>query len=79
MPSAVSTRLTGRALNYGFLADAPSPETPGAVFEPMRDGRVITSGWRKGPNNGGVPLLPTLALLALPLGLMGWRRWQQAA
>jgi hypothetical protein len=49
------------------------------VFEPIRDGRVITGGWRKGPNNGGVPLVTTLALLALPLGLMAWRRWQHAA
>ena len=26
--SAISTRLTGRALNYGFLADDSSPQTP---------------------------------------------------
>ncbi|HEY0526776.1 MAG TPA: SDR family oxidoreductase [Stellaceae bacterium] len=79
MPSAVATRLTGRALNYGFLADDPNPETPGAVFEPIRDGRAITGGWRKGPNNGGVPLLTTLALLALPVGFVAWRRRQKHA
>jgi hypothetical protein len=61
----------------GFLADAPSPETPGALFAPMRDGRGVSGGWRQGPNNGGVPLA-TLAALALPLGLLAWRRWRHA-
>jgi hypothetical protein len=67
------TRLAGRAMNYGFLADEPSPETPGALFAPMQDGRRVSGGWRQGPNGGGVPLA-ALAALALPLGLLVWRR-----
>lgn len=70
----IGTRLTGRVLNYGFLADAPSEETPGALFEPMRDGMRVRGGWRQGPTNGGVPSTVLLALLALPLGLLAWRR-----
>jgi NAD(P)-dependent dehydrogenase (short-subunit alcohol dehydrogenase family) len=77
LTGGLGTRLTGRALNVGFLADAPSPETPGALFAPMRDGRGVSGGWRQGPNNGGVPLA-TLAALALPLGLLAWRRWRHA-
>jgi short-subunit dehydrogenase len=72
----LGTRLAGRALNYGFLADEPKPETPGALFAPMRDGMGVSGGWRKGPNNGGVPLA-ALALVALPLGLLAWRRWRE--
>jgi hypothetical protein len=34
----------------------------------MPDGMPVTGGWRKGPNDGGVPLA------ALPLGLLAWRR-----
>jgi len=75
---AAMTRINGRALNYGFLADEPSPETTGTLFEPMRDGMAVSGNWRKGPNNGGVPLL-ALALVALPLGLAAWRRMQAAA
>ena len=67
----LGTRLTGRALNHGFLAGEPSPETTGALFAPMRDGRAVTGGWRQGPNDGGVPLA------ALPLGLLAWRRWRE--
>lgn len=70
----IGTRLTGRVLNYGFLADAPSEETPGALFEPMRDGLRVRGGWRQGPTNGGVPSTVLLALLALPVGLLAWRR-----
>lgn len=70
----IGTRLTGRVLNYGFLADAPSEETPGALFEPMRDGMRVRGGWRQGPTNGGVPSTVLLALVALPLGLLAWRR-----
>ncbi|WP_119156489.1 SDR family oxidoreductase [Caldimonas tepidiphila] len=78
MPSAM-TRLNGRLLNYGFLAQEPSPETSGAVFEPMRDGRTVHGGWRKGGNNGGVPSLLALALIGLPLGWMALRRGRAAA
>jgi hypothetical protein len=65
-------------LNYGFLADEPSAPTTGALFEPMPDRMRITGGWRHGPNNGGVPTLTALALVALPLGLLAWRRWREA-
>jgi NAD(P)-dependent dehydrogenase (short-subunit alcohol dehydrogenase family) len=74
----LGTRLAGRALNYGFLADEPKPPTPGALFEPMRDGMRVGGGWRRGPNNGGVPsLAAAVALMALPLGLLAWRRWRE--
>lgn len=62
------TRINGRALNYGFLADEPSDETTGTLFEPMRDGQGVHGGWRKGYNNGGVPLA-ALTLLALPAAI----------
>jgi NAD(P)-dependent dehydrogenase (short-subunit alcohol dehydrogenase family) len=75
----LGTRLTGRALNYGFLAGEPSSETAGALFAPMRDGRAVSGGWRYGPNNGGVPTLAALALLVLPLGMLAWRRRRQRA
>jgi NAD(P)-dependent dehydrogenase (short-subunit alcohol dehydrogenase family) len=77
MPSLM-TRINGRALNYGFLADEPSNETTGTLFEPMRDGATVYGGWRKGPNNGGVPTL-VFALLAVPLGLMALRHLRRAA
>ncbi len=70
----LGTRLNGRALNYGFLSSEPAPEAPGAVFEPMRDPHRVTGGWRKGWNDGGVPSLALLGLLALPLGLVALRR-----
>src|SRR3954452_17640248 len=73
----LGTRLTGRALNYGFLADEPKPETPGTLFRPMRDGMKVTDGWRHGPNNGGVPVA-VLALVALPVGMLAWRQWRKA-
>jgi hypothetical protein len=45
----------------------------------MRDGRRVSGGWRQGPNNGGVPLAALAALaLALPLGVLAWRRWRHA-
>src|SRR3954451_21165686 len=74
----LGTRLAGRALNYGSLADEPKPPPPGALFEPMRDGMRVGGGWRRGPNNGGVPsLAAAVALMALPLGLLAWRRWRE--
>src|SRR3954471_751232 len=73
----LGTRLTGRALNYGFLADEPKPETPGTLFRPMRDDMEVTGGWRHGPNNGGVPIA-VLALVALPVGMLAWRQWRKA-
>jgi NAD(P)-dependent dehydrogenase (short-subunit alcohol dehydrogenase family) len=74
----LGTRLAGRALNYGFLAGEPKPPTTGALFEPMPDGMRVDGGWRHGLNNGGVPTLTALALVALPLGLLAWRRWREA-
>lgn len=65
----IGTRLAGRALNYGFLADEPSSETMGALFEPMRDGMRVSGGWRRGLNNGGVPLALLSLSVLLPLGL----------
>ncbi|HYG88720.1 MAG TPA: SDR family oxidoreductase [Azospirillum sp.] len=76
MPSLM-TRINGRALNYGFLADEPSPETTGAAFEPMRDGMRVRGNWRQGPNDGGVPLA-VLALIGLPLGVVAWSRWRRS-
>ncbi|WP_207460538.1 SDR family oxidoreductase [Azospirillum sp. SYSU D00513] len=75
---SLMTRINGRALNYGFLADEPSDETTGTLFEPMRDEHRVDGGWRKGPNNGGVPSLLAVALVGLPLGLMAWRHWSRA-
>ena len=74
----LGTRLAGRALNYGFLAGEPSPETTGALFAPMRDGRRVSGGWRHGPNNGGVPSALALALLAVPLGVLAWHSRRDA-
>ncbi|TWI57342.1 short-subunit dehydrogenase [Pseudomonas duriflava] len=73
MPSLM-TRINGRALHRGFLAEEPSDDTTGAVLEPMRDGRTVYGDWRKGPNNGGVPSLVLLVAIGLPLGLLAWRR-----
>lgn len=72
---SVTTRLNGRALHRGFLAEEPSDPTSGTLFRPMRDGKAVYGGWRKGPNNGGTPLL-ALALVGVPLGLLAWRRWR---
>src|SRR3954471_3192952 len=71
----LGTRLAGRALNAGFLADEPSPEALGALSVPVRDGRTVDGGWRHGPNNGGVPLA-LLAFVALPLGALAWHGWR---
>jgi hypothetical protein len=69
-----TTWFTGRALHKGFLASDPSPDTTGAVFEPMRDRAGVRGGWREGPNNGGVPLAALTLLVALPLGAAALRR-----
>ncbi|WP_435536124.1 hypothetical protein [Azospirillum sp. ST 5-10] len=67
------TRMNGRALHNGFLADEPSPETTGAAFAPMHDELRVRGNWRTGPSNGGVPLA-MVVLIGLPLGLMAWSR-----
>src|SRR4051794_2546843 len=74
-----TTWFTGRALHKGFLASGPSPNTTGALFEPMRDGAGVRGGWREGPNNGGVPLAALAVLVALPLGAAALRRMRSAA
>ncbi|HYC02335.1 MAG TPA: SDR family oxidoreductase [Azospirillaceae bacterium] len=71
---ALMTRVNGRALNYGFLADAPAAPTSGAIFEPMHDRHRVNGGWDRGWNRSGVPSLALLGLLALPLGIAAWRR-----
>jgi hypothetical protein len=46
----------------------------------MRDGMRISGGWRQGPNDGGVPsAIGLAALVALPLGLLAWRRLSRDA
>jgi short-subunit dehydrogenase len=74
-----TTWFTGRALHKGFLASDPSPDTTGAVFEPMRDRAGVRGGWREGPNNGGVPLAALALLAAVPLGAAAWRRLRSAS
>ncbi|HEX2529729.1 MAG TPA: SDR family oxidoreductase [Geminicoccus sp.] len=68
------TRINGRLLNAGFLANEPSPPTSGNLFAPMEDGRRVRGGWRHGPNNGGVPTVALLGLAALSMGLLAWQR-----
>jgi hypothetical protein len=75
----LGTRLAGRAMNYGFLADEPKPPTSGALFEPMRDGLRVAGGWRHGPNNGGVPTVALATAVALTAGLIAWSRRRAAA
>lgn len=75
---SLMTRINGRLLHKGFLADEPSDDTTGTVFEPMYDEHTVRGGWRKGPNNGGVPSLAALALLGLPLGVLAWRHWNRS-
>jgi short-subunit dehydrogenase len=74
-----TTWFTGRALHKGFLASDPSPDTTGALFEPMRDRAGVRGGWREGPNNGGVPLAALALLAAVPLGAAAWRRLRSAS
>lgn len=72
---SLMTWISARTLPRSFLADEPSAETNGTLFEPMDDGRTLYGGWRKGPNNGGVPSLLSLALIGLPLGVLLWHHW----
>jgi len=66
-------RINAPALHRGFLAPEPGPETEGGVFEPVRDGRTVSGGWRKGVNDGGVPSA-LIGLAALAIGAFAWRR-----
>ena len=74
LPAGLGTWLNGKLLNYGFLKREPHPVTPGALFEPVHDGRGVTGGWRKGYNNGGVPSLVALGVGGVLLGAMLRRR-----
>ncbi|MFC0708657.1 SDR family NAD(P)-dependent oxidoreductase [Azorhizophilus paspali] len=67
------TRFNTRMLHRGFLAGEPGAQTSGTLFEPMYDGHSVHGGWREGANNGGVPSLPVLAPIGLPLGIRLWR------
>ncbi|ACO78224.1 Short-chain dehydrogenase/reductase SDR [Azotobacter vinelandii CA] len=68
------TRLDARMLHRGFLTGEPGAQTSGTLCEPMYDGHGVRGGWHKGANNGGVPSLPVLAPIGLPLGILLWRR-----
>ncbi len=70
----LTTWFTGRALHKGFLASEGSPNTTGALFEPMHDTAGVHGGWRKGANHGGLPLMTLALLVALPLGMAALRR-----
>jgi len=61
-----STWFTGRALHSGFLGEEPTPDTQGAVFEPMHDNRGVHGGWRAEPDTGGPPLASLSQLAAIP-------------
>jgi NADP-dependent 3-hydroxy acid dehydrogenase YdfG len=63
----LATWFTGRALHTGFLAEEPSGDTMGALFEPARDGRGVAGGWREDPESGGAPLAAMTSMAALPL------------
>lgn len=62
-----TTWMTGRALHRGFLSDAPSGDTPGALFAPVEDGRAVDGGWRARPGSGGAPLAAMTEMAALPI------------
>lgn len=74
LPAGLGTWLNGRLLNLGFLKRKPHELTPGALFEPMRDGHAVTGGWRKGFNNGGVPSMVMLGVGGLLLWTVALRR-----
>jgi NADP-dependent 3-hydroxy acid dehydrogenase YdfG len=62
-----ATWFTGRALHRGFLADTPSADTSGALYEPVRDGRGVAGGWRDNPDSGGPFLAAITSMMALPI------------
>jgi NAD(P)-dependent dehydrogenase (short-subunit alcohol dehydrogenase family) len=61
------TWFTGRAMHRGFLEDAPSDDTTGALFKPIRDGRGVSGGWRDRPDSGGSLLAAVTTVMALPI------------
>lgn len=64
-----TTWFTGRSLHRGFLSSGQSDDTTGALFEPVRDGRGVSGGWRKNAESGGAPLAGMTAAAAIPLEL----------
>jgi NADP-dependent 3-hydroxy acid dehydrogenase YdfG len=67
MAPTFATWFSGRALHRGFLTDTPSADTPGALFEPVRDGRGVDGGWRANPDSGGPALAAVTSMMALPI------------
>jgi NAD(P)-dependent dehydrogenase (short-subunit alcohol dehydrogenase family) len=67
MAPTFATWFTGRALHRGFLADTPSGDTTGALFEPIKDGRGVAGGWRDNPESGGPFLAAVTSMMALPI------------
>jgi NAD(P)-dependent dehydrogenase (short-subunit alcohol dehydrogenase family) len=62
-----TTWLTGRTLHRGFLAEEPSGDTTGALFESFDDGMAVDGGWRERAGAGGAPLAAMTEMAALPL------------
>jgi len=54
-------------VHRGFLADTPSADTSGALFEPVKDGRGVAGGWRDNPDSGGPFLAAVTSMMALPI------------
>lgn len=75
----IMTWLTGRALHRGFLATEASPDTVGAVFEPMNDSRRVHGGWAEDPKRRSLPLTALALLVALPVGVAALRRLRSAS
>ncbi|WP_084698042.1 SDR family oxidoreductase [Muricoccus aerilatus] len=69
MAPTFTTWFTGRSLHRGFLSSGQSDDTTGALFEPVRDGRGVSGGWRKDVESGGAPLAAMTAAAAIPLDL----------
>ncbi|SDB63239.1 SDR family oxidoreductase [Belnapia rosea] len=71
----LGTWFTGRSLHRGFLSDAPSGDTSGALFSPIEDGRAVDGGWRAAAGPAGAPLAALTSLAALPLAwaALPWR------
>jgi hypothetical protein len=67
--------FTGRALHAGFLSEEPSEDTPGALFQPMHDGRGVSGGWRAKPESGGAYLAAMTSMAALSLDLASVPLW----
>ncbi len=62
-----TTWFSGRALHRGFLAETPSKDTTGALFESWPDGMGVSGGWRADPESGGASLAALTSAAALPI------------